>query len=206
MNKITRVLGTTLAGAALVGGSAVAANAHGGHHGFGGDHTHSAPTSGPFSAASAEHKFAGFSRHHDEGEGHFNLGPSFNHRWFHHYSGHHHHWTFEERQAAIVAQLTRADDRLTTLIGYLSDQAKTDPNGWEAQALPYLKAQQARLETLLTAVKAATNDDQLKAAFKAAFPKPTPTPAPTTAPSTAPSTAPTTTPTTVPSVTASPAV
>jgi hypothetical protein len=196
MNKITRVLGTTLAGVALVGGSAAAANAHGfGRHGddhrFGGYSHSSAPAAGPFSASSAEHKFAGFSRHHDEGEGHFNLGASFNHRWFHHYSGHHHHWTFEERQAAIVAQLTRADDRLTSLIGYLSDQAASDPSGWEAQALPYLQAEQTKLESLLTAVKAATNDDELKAAFQAAFPKPTPTPSPTTAPTTSPTMVPT---------------
>ncbi|MCA1981326.1 hypothetical protein [Nocardioides nematodiphilus] len=189
MNKFTRVLGTTLAGAALVGGSAVAADAHGAHRdGFGGHH--SAPASGPFSAAQAYHQFAGFSRHHGDGEGRFNLGPSFNHRWFHkHYGGHRHHaWSFADRQAAIVAKLTRADDRLTRLIGYLSDQAAADPQGWEAAVLPSLQAQQTRLETLIDAVKAATNDDELKAAFQAAFPKPTPptTPTPSPAPTTAP--------------------
>jgi len=191
MNKLTRVLGGTLASIALVGGSAVAANAHGvgngdgqGHGGgFGGGRS-SAPASGPFSVAHAHHQFAGFSRHHGEGEGHFNLGPNFNNRWFHHhYQGHRHHmWSFADRQAAIVAQLTRADNRLTGLISYVSAQATANPDGWQAQVLPYLQAQQTKLESLLSAVKAATNDDELKAAFQAAFPKPTPAPSPTTAP------------------------
>ena len=188
MNKFTRVLGTTLAGAALVGGSATAASAHGDHHGdrhgkYGFGHSSDdVSRHGAYSPQRCEHRFDGFTRHHEDGVGSFNVGPSFNGRWFHHFRGHHHHWTFEERRSAVVDRLTRADERLTALIGYLADRAATDPDGWESEALPYLQAQQDRLETLIDAVKAATSPAELRAAFKAAFAQPTPTPTPTPTP------------------------
>lgn len=194
MNKMTRVLGTTLAGAALIGGTATAASAH--HGGTYGEHSYSLAHHGAFSPQGARHEFAGFSRHHEDGDGSFEVGPHFGHHWFHHFNrGHHHHWTFAEQQAAIVDRLTDADQRLSALIAYLSDKASSDPNSWAAQALPYLQQQQSRLESLIAAVKAATNEDELRAAFANAW-KPTPSRTPT--PSTTP------TPTTAPTPTASP--
>lgn len=190
MNKITRVLGASLGAAALVGTSAVAANAHDGGYGHS-RHGHY----GTYSVRGVHQEFSNFSHHQGRGgDDDFAVGRDFNHRWFkQHWAGHHHrHLTFAQKQAAIVARLTNADARLTALIAKVSDAASSNPDGWAAQALPYLQAQQSKLETLIAAVKAATNQQELADAFKAAFTPPTtptPTPAPTSSPS--PSTAPT---------------
>jgi hypothetical protein len=83
--------------------------------------------------------------------------------------------SFAQKQAAIVQRLTDADARLTDLISTVSDTASTDPSGGAAQELSQLKAHQAKLESLISAVKAATNEDELKAAFENAFSSTTPT-------------------------------
>lgn len=86
--------------------------------------------------------------------------------------GHHEHrqhLTFAQRKAMIVTGLTRANNRLSTLIDRVSAQAQADPNGWAATALPRLRAKQAKLQTLITAVKAATTQQQIADAFRAAF-------------------------------------
>lgn len=193
MNKTVRVLGATLGATAIIGSSAVAANAQG----FGG-HDHSSfgsHQSGPYSFGSAHHEFSHFNHHRGHGAGAFNVGQDFNHSWYrHHWAGHHHqHLTFAEKQAEIVAHLQKADSRLSDLITKVSAAAAQNPDGWAAKALPFLQQQQTKLESLITAVQAATTPEELAQAFKDAFQPPadstqptpptgTPTPAPTTAP------------------------
>lgn len=82
---------------------------------------------------------------------------------------HHHHMTFAQRKAMILAGLTRADDRLSSSISRLSTAAQSDPNSWEAQALPRLQAKQSKLESVIAAVRAATSDRQIADAFRSAF-------------------------------------
>lgn len=82
---------------------------------------------------------------------------------------HHHHLSFAQRKAMIVAGLTRANNRLSSYIDQVSAAAQADPNGWAATALPRLQAKQAKLVALIDAVKAATDRQQIEAAFRAAF-------------------------------------
>lgn len=201
MNKIARVLGATLGASAIIGTSAVAANAHGfgGHDGHASHDSHATAgysKTGPYSVRGAHQQFTKFSHHHGaQGKGNaFAVGHEFNHHWYkHHWQGrHHHHLSFSEKQAAIVAKLTKADTRLSALIAKLSDAAQQNPDGWAAQALPYLQQEQTKLETLISAVKAATNQQELAAAFKGAFTPPTPPATPTPTPTQQPTSEPTT--------------
>lgn len=190
MNKISRVLGATLGASAILGTSAVAANAHGfgghdgGHSAHGAQHSSAYAKTGPYSLRGAHHQFSHYAQGRDH-QGTFVVGKNFNHQWFKHHWGHHrHHLSFAQEQARIVAKLTKADTRLSALITKVSAAAQQNPNGWAAKALPYLQQEQTKLESLITAVKAATNQQELAAAFKAAFTPPTTsTPAPTQPPS-----------------------
>lgn len=181
MKKIVRALGATLGATAIVGASAAGANAFGPSHHSG--HAHHAQAGG-YNVHGVHRQFSHY-RHSGDSKAGFTVGTSFDHRWFrHHWTGQHHQQlTFAQKQAAIVARLTKADDRLTALISYLSDQASSNPDGWAAHVLPYLQDEQSKLESLISAVKAATDDQELAAAFKAAFQPPAqPTP-PTSTPS-----------------------
>lgn len=81
----------------------------------------------------------------------------------------HHHLTFAQRKALILAQLTRADGKLSSYISSLTPAAQADPNGWQAQAVANLQRKQARLEAVIAAVRAATTDRQIADAFRSAF-------------------------------------
>ena len=194
MKTSIRLFGSALGAAAIIGSSAVGASAHdvgGGHHDdYGHSYSHSYSHHhghyGAYSVKGAHQQYADFSRNHRDDDSSFGVGRSFNHHWFRHHWGHHRHqqMTFAERQDAIVQRLTSADSRLSDLISRLQTAAADDPSGWEAQAVPYLQQQQQRLETLIAAVQAATNYQELADAFKAAFNQPptsTPTPSPTPA-------------------------
>lgn len=192
MKTSIRLFGSALGAAAIIGSTAVGASAHdfgGGHHGdysHSYSHHHRHGHHGAYSVRSAHHQYADFSRHHQgrgDDDSAFGVGCSFDHHWFRHHWGHHHHqhMTFAERQAAIVQRLTDADTRLGDLISRLQADAAQDPSGWEAQVVPYLQQQQQRLETLIAAVQAASDYQELADAFKAAFSAPptsTPTPSP----------------------------
>jgi len=200
MNKTARVLGATLGATAIIGSSAVAANAqgfggHGDHNSFGGHHA-GYSQSGPYSVRGAHQQFSKFNHHRGHGAGTFNVGQEFNHGWYrHHWAGHHHqHLTFAQKQAKIVARLQNADTRLSDLITKVSAAAAQNPDGWAAKALPFLQQQQTKLESLISAVQAATTPQELAQAFKDAFQPPagttqptpptgTPTPTPSAAPS-----------------------
>lgn len=196
MNKTVRILGATLGATAIIGSSAVAANAQGGHdHHSSGSHS-GARQSGPYSFGGARHEFSQFNHHRGHGAGTFNVGTEFNHGWYrHHWAGHHHqHLTFAQKQAKIVARLQDADARLTDLIAKVQTAAAANPDGWAAKALPFLQQQQTKLESLISAVQAATTPQELAQAFKDAFQPPadstqptpptgTPTPSPSAAPS-----------------------
>jgi len=194
MNKTVRVLGATLGATAIIGSSAVAANAQGfGDHDSFGSHHAGHRQSGPYSFGGARHQFSKFN-HRGDDAGTFNVGQNFNHHWYrHHWAGHHHHHlTFAQKQAKIVARLQDADARLSDLITKVSAAAAQNPDGWAAKALPFLQQQQTKLESLITAVQAATTPQELAQAFKDAFQPPAPptgtgTTAPTPTPSAAPS-------------------
>lgn len=190
MKTSIRLLGTALGAAALVGTTAVGANAHDvGHHG--GHHHY-----GAYSVRGVHQEFSHYNRDDERGDERgddsgFTVGRDFDHHWFsHHWGRHHHaHLTFAQRQAAIVQRLTTADSRLSDLISRLQAAAAQDPNGWEAQVVPFLQQQQQKLEALISAVKAATNYQELADAFRSAFAPPstgstppsTPSPSPTPA-------------------------
>jgi len=190
MFKTARVLGVALGATAIIGSSAVAANAHdfGGHdhHGGFGGHDAGYSRSGPYSVRGAHHQFSKFDHHrgHGNDDGTFNVGRDFDHHWYHHHwAGHHHqHLSFAQKQARIVARLQDADTRLGDLISKVSAAAAQNPDGWAAQALPFLQQQQTRLESLISAVQAATTPQELAQAFKDAFQPPAgstqPTPSP----------------------------
>jgi hypothetical protein len=171
MNKIVRALGATLGATAIVGGTAVGANACGPSHQSGGDsHQSSSHVSG-YGVRGVHRHFSRFSHSRDFRNADFTVGTSFDHHWYRqHWAGHRHqHLTFAQEQAAIVARLTRADERLTNLITRLSSAASDNPDGWAAKVLPYLKAEQTKLESLIAAVQAATDEQGIADAFKAAF-------------------------------------
>ena len=84
-------------------------------------------------------------------------------------SHHHHHLTFAQRKALLLAELRRADARLSTYISDLTPAAQADPNSWQAHAVANLQQKQTRLEALIAAVDAATTKQQIADAFRAAF-------------------------------------
>jgi hypothetical protein len=187
MKTPIRLLGTALGTAALVGTTAVGANAYeGSHHHYSHHHHHGSHHHyrhyGAYSVRGAHQAFSHYIREHDHQgrDSGFTVGRDFNHRWFKHHWNRHHHvrLTFAQRQAAILARLTDADNRLGKLITRLQAAAADNPNGWQAQAVPYLQAQQERLEKLIAAVKAATNYRELAEAFRATFAPPASNPTP----------------------------
>lgn len=156
MKTSIRLLGATLGATAIVGTSAFAANACdlGGPDGAQGTSIQGTSSSvGSFAAPFASH-FLGQ---------HFDLGFGQD-------------GSFEQEQAAIVDRLTNADARLTDLISQVSDAGSTAPTSGATQELSQLQNRQATLESLIDAVKAATDVDQLKAAFEDAFTNATGTP------------------------------
>jgi hypothetical protein len=175
MNKLVRVLGATLGATAIVGGTTVGANAFGPAHHVGDAHHSSSHVRG-YDLHRVHRHFSHFSHSRGFDNADFTVGTSFDHHWYrHHWAGHHHqHLTFAQEQAAIVARLTRADDRLTNLISRLSSAASANPDGWAARVLPYLQAEQTKLESLITAVQAATDEQGIADAFRAAFQPPAP--------------------------------
>jgi len=179
MNTSMRLLGATLGATAIVGSSAVAANAcdFGGHDNT--DGTTSSPQ-GQFGAAATESD----DDHADWGGHEFSYGHHFGHEFGHHFG---HGWaddqtgdedeagdtqssdqsvSFEDKQAAIVQRLTDADSKLSDLISQASTAAADDPEGEAAQQLADLQAKQAKLESLIDAVKAASDWQELAAAFQ----------------------------------------
>ena len=102
MNKLVHVLGATLGATAIVGGTAVGANACGpSHHG-----DHSSSQVGGYDMHGVHRQFSHFSHSRHFGNADFTVGTSFDHHWYrHHWAGHHHqHLTFAQEQAAIVAR------------------------------------------------------------------------------------------------------
>lgn len=190
--KKLHVIGASIAAAALIGSSAAAANAQGfgggdSHGGFGGgSHSSFGGSHGQYGFATARHDFNRFSNHGSRGS--FTVGPEFNHHWLNSHFGHRHHQhlTFAQKQAEIVARLQAAETRLTDLVTQLTTAAQADPNGWAAQALPFVTAQATKVQNLITAVQAATDWQQLWQAFHPGQTAPTPpttsAPAPTSTP------------------------
>lgn len=153
-----RLLGATLGATAIVGASTVAATACdlGGH-----DSTDSGLSSAQAFSHPADRSW---------GDEHGDLDHHWAHHWTHHgahHGGHHSHDTasFEDQQAAIIDRLTQADERLSGWIEKAQSQAADNPGGEAAPQLADLQERQADLESLIAAVKTASSEDELKAAF-----------------------------------------
>lgn len=71
--------------------------------------------------------------------------------------------SFDQRKAALVAALTAADSRLSDLQSKLSTLAASDPTGRAAQTLAWVAQAKQQVETLLSQVQAATDEQELNA-------------------------------------------
>lgn len=145
MKKSARIVAASLSAATLLGGTAVAANAQGfGHHsGHGSSHGH---------ATSAGYGFGAYDKH-----------------WYRHHDGFgHEQLTFAQKQTLIVDKLDEAAARLQTKVDTLTIQETNHPSDRTAAALSRAQAKQTKLAALISAVKAATDDASLAAAFKSA--------------------------------------